>query len=267
MEPRFVGRLGVADAVTVANAALGFLAAVAATVEPELAARLVLLAAVADGLDGVVARKLGSTPAGEYLDSLADVASFGVAPAVLVFALARGRWTLSEPSAVTVAVFSVPALFVAMTVVRLGLYTAYDVGNGHTEGVPSTLAATILAASVLAGVEETPVLLAATGAFAYLMVTRVTYPDLFARDALAMGGLQALAIVVPAAFGRAFPRLLLAAALAYLLLGPRFYWREVEREATDGSADATADAAPDGSGSDEREVREVESREVGDPRG
>jgi CDP-diacylglycerol--serine O-phosphatidyltransferase len=247
MQPRFVGRLGVADAVTVANAAIGFLAAVAATVEPELAAQLVLLAAIADGLDGVIATKLGSTPAGEYLDSLADVASFGVAPAVLVFVVARGRWELTEPSAMAIAVFCVPALFVAMAVVRLGLYTAYDVGNGHTEGVPSTLAATVLAAAVLAGVEDAAVLLAATGLFAYLMVTRVTYPDLYARDALAMGGVQALAILAPIAFGRAFPKLLLAAALAYLLLGPRFYWRD---------ADCDLD------GSDVAAREDVEAREV-----
>ncbi|MFC6754147.1 CDP-alcohol phosphatidyltransferase family protein, partial [Halorubrum tibetense] len=81
---RFVDRLGLADAVTVANAAVGFLAVIAATVDVTLAARLILLAAIADGLDGVVARHRGSTPAGPYLDSLADVASFGVAPALLV---------------------------------------------------------------------------------------------------------------------------------------------------------------------------------------
>ncbi|WP_276300691.1 protein sorting system archaetidylserine synthase [Halorussus lipolyticus] len=228
MQPRFVGRLGVADAVTVTNAALGFLAVVVATIEPELSARLILLAAVADGLDGVIAKKLGSTPAGEYLDSLADVASFGVAPAVLVFVVARGHWGLTDPSARTIAAFCVPAIFVAMAVVRLGLYTAYDVGNGHTEGVPSTLSATILAATVVAGVGNAAVLLVTTGAFAYLMVTRVTYPDLYPRDALAMGGVQALAILAPTAFGRAFPKLLLGAALAYLLLGPRFYWRDAD---------------------------------------
>ncbi|WP_435179110.1 protein sorting system archaetidylserine synthase [Halorussus sp. AFM4] len=227
MEPRFVGRLGLADAVTVANAAVGFLAAAVATVDPGLAAQLVLLAAVADGLDGVVARKVGSTPAGEYLDSLADVASFGVAPAMVVFEVARGRWGLADPSPLAVAAFCVPAVFVAMAVVRLGLYTAYDVGNGHTEGVPSTLAATVLSAAVLSGVADAAILVAAMAVFAYLMVTRVTYPDLFARDAVAMGGVQALAILAPAAFDRAFPRLLLAAALAYLLLGPRYYWRDV----------------------------------------
>ncbi|WP_132057581.1 protein sorting system archaetidylserine synthase [Halorussus amylolyticus] len=236
MQPRFVGRLGLADAVTVSNAALGFLAAVAATVEPGLAAQLILLAAVADGLDGVVARKLGGTPAGEYLDSLADVASFGVAPAVLVFVIAREQWGVADPTLATAAAFCVPALFVAMAVVRLGLYTAYDVGNHHTEGVQSTLAATLLAAAVLAGVEDAAILLGATGLFAYLMVTCVSYPDLYARDAVAMGGLQTLAILAPAAFGRAFPRLLLAAALAYLLLAPRFYWRETDAGDTPESA-------------------------------
>jgi CDP-diacylglycerol--serine O-phosphatidyltransferase len=228
MQPRFVGRLGVADAVTVSNAALGFLAAVAATVEPKLAAQLVLLAAIADGLDGVVARKFGSTPSGEYLDSLADVASFGVAPAVLVFAVARQHWELTDLSVATVATFSVPALFVAMAVVRLGLYTAYEVGNEHTVGVPTTLAATLLAAAVLAGVAAPAVLLGATALLAYLMVTSVTYPDLHARDALAMGGVQALAVLAPTAFSRAIPRILLVAALAYFLLGPRCYWRDVE---------------------------------------
>ena len=242
MQPRFVGRLGLADAVTVSNAALGFLAAVAATIEPALAARLLLLAAIADGLDGVIARKAGSTPAGEYLDSLADVASFAVAPAVLVFVVAREAWGVgstgpatpgvaSVPAAAapmlqTAAVFCLPALFVAMAVVRLGLYTAYDVENHHTTGAPSTLGATVLAALVLAGVRSPAILLGATALFAYLMVASITYPDLYARDALAMGGVQALAIALPTAMDRVFPKALLLAALAYLLLGPRFYWRD-----------------------------------------
>ncbi|WP_158057469.1 protein sorting system archaetidylserine synthase [Halorussus halophilus] len=254
MQPRFVGRLGLADAVTVSNAALGFLAAVTATIEPALAARLVLLAAIADGLDGVVARKAGSTPAGEYLDSLADVASFAVAPAVLVFVVARETVGLSgggltTATLQTAAVFCVPALFVAMAVVRLGLYTAYDLGNHHTTGAPSTLGATVLAALVLVGVQAPAILLGATALFAYLMVARITYPDLYARDALAMGGVQALAILVPTAFGRAFPKALLIAALAYLLLGPRFYWRDCpETTATAPGPGRESDASgPDSS--------------------
>lgn len=225
MQPRFVGRLGYADAVTAVNAALGFVAAAAATVDAAVAARLLLLAAVADGLDGVVARYRGSTPVGEFLDSLADVGSFSVAPALLVFAVARDAWGVGPDPRTAVAV-AVPALFVAVGVVRLGLYTAYDLGSDSTEGVQTTLAATLLAAGYLAGVTSPAALLAATGAFCYLMVAPVRYPELYARDALAMGVVQGLAILFPAAFSRLFPRALLVAALAYAVLAPRFYWRD-----------------------------------------
>jgi CDP-diacylglycerol--serine O-phosphatidyltransferase len=55
---------------------------------------LLPLALICDILDGFVARRLAShSPLGADLDSLADVVSFGVAPAVLGFTLGlRGPW-------------------------------------------------------------------------------------------------------------------------------------------------------------------------------
>lgn len=54
--------------------------------QPEWAAWCVVLAAVFDFFDGLVARALGvSSPIGKDLDSLADVISFGLAPSVLVW--------------------------------------------------------------------------------------------------------------------------------------------------------------------------------------
>ncbi|MGB2841950.1 MAG: CDP-alcohol phosphatidyltransferase family protein [Halobacteriota archaeon] len=50
---------------------------------------LILVAAVVDGLDGVVARNIGCSPLGKYLDSLADMVSFGVAPAIVVYVLLK----------------------------------------------------------------------------------------------------------------------------------------------------------------------------------
>jgi len=229
------GRLGAADAVTAANAALGFLAAALAPVSPSFAARLVLLGAIADGLDGVVARRYGSTDVGWYLDSLADVASFGVAPAAVVV------WSVTaDPTALApleaVAVFAVPALFVMAAVLRLGFYTAYDDGDGYTEGVPTTLAATVLAAGLLADIPPLALLVAAL-AFIGLMLTPITYPDLYARDAVAMGAVQALALLFPDVAGGAPTYLLLAFALAYLLLAPRFYWRHPREPATPSGRD------------------------------
>jgi len=232
MKPRFVGCLGLADAVTVTNAALGFLAAAVAFVDVELAARLILLGAIADGLDGIVARYRGGTPVGEYLDSLADVASFGVAPGLLVVAVVTEAWlpTGAHDTATTeplvVAGFLVPAVFVAMAVTRLGMYTAYDTGTGETEGVQTTLAATILAAAVLAGYTEPWLLVTLSGLLAVLMVSTVTYPDLHAQDAMVMAVVQTLAIVLSGYYGRVFAFALLFLALAYLTLAPRFYWRD-----------------------------------------
>jgi len=234
MEPRlrFLGRLGPADAVTVGNAVLGFGAVAAALLDPSASARFILLAGVADGLDGVVARRTGSSPLGEYLDSLADVASFGVAPAMLVVAVVHGAHGpgLTLPVAVTVAV---GALYVGMAVVRLAMYTAFDLDDRRTEGVQTTLAGTMLAAAYLAAPGETGpglstpiVLFALAGGFAYLMVARISYPELLDRDALAMGAVQVLAAALPAALFRLFPRALLAVAGAYLLFAPRFYWRD-----------------------------------------
>ncbi|PSP76881.1 CDP-diacylglycerol--serine O-phosphatidyltransferase [Halobacteriales archaeon QS_3_64_16] len=237
MEPRFVGRLGLADGVTIANAALGLLAVIAAPTDPGLAARSVLLAAVADGLDGVLARTYGHTPVGDVLDSLADVVSFGVAPALLVFHVAVPNGGVSLSPEFVLAIL-VAMAFLALAVTRLGLYTTDDLDVAHTEGVQTTLAATVLGAAYLAGLEEPIALLAGTVVLAASMVAPFTYPDLRARDALAMGVVQVLAIAIPTAAGHLFPRALLVAACCYLLFGPRFYRRESSpaRSPSEGAA-------------------------------
>lgn len=235
MQPRFVGRLSVADVVTVANAVLGFAATVTAVaVSPSLAARLVLLGAIADGLDGVLARRYGSSAAGSMLDSLADVSTFVVAPAVITVSLTRALWG-ADPERFAVAV-AAGGLFVGAGVLRLGMYAAFDADAHSTEGVPTTLAATLLAALTLAnvtavgttigGVAGPTIAVAVTVALAGAMLAPITYPDLLAGDALILGVVQAFAVLAPTALDGAFPLALLLCALAYLLLSPQFYWRE-----------------------------------------
>ncbi len=226
MQPRLLGKLGFADLVTVANGALGFVAVAVAAVDPGLAARLVLLAAIADGLDGVVARIRGGTAVGPYLDSLADVASFGIAPAIIVYVVATDGGAGSFTSPLAVAAIAVPAVYVAVAIVRLGLYVLHDSDVPETEGVQSTLAATILAVAYLAGIVDPAILLGATALFSYLMVASITYPDLYARDAAILGALQFLSVLFPTVGSRVLPRSLLLFAVAYLVLAPFLYWRE-----------------------------------------
>lgn len=228
MSLRVRERLGLADVMTLLNAVLGVAAMALAVVgEPMLVAQLILLAAVADGLDGIIARTRGGTAVGPYLDSIADIVSFGTAPALLVIAVAQDTWgpLTADPLALVGAVL-VASVFVVFNIVRTALYTVY-VGEGETRpGIQNTLAASILAAAYLAGVTAAPVLLPVSLVLSVLMVAPVEYPKLAARDAVLMGVVQMGAILFPTALHRMFPRALLVAALAYLTLAPRYYWED-----------------------------------------
>jgi CDP-diacylglycerol--serine O-phosphatidyltransferase len=114
------------------------------------------LALVADALDGSVARwRRRSSPIGADLDSLADVVSFGVAPAVLGYTLGmRGGWD-----------GVVLVYFVACGISRLARYnvTAESMTTekgkvSHYEGtpIPTSLAIVGLLAAAFAtgGVHE-----------------------------------------------------------------------------------------------------------------
>ena len=75
------------NSVTCLNLFSGCIASVAAfNAEFETAAVFIALAAIFDFLDGMLARLLKAySPLGKELDSLADLISFGMAPALLVF--------------------------------------------------------------------------------------------------------------------------------------------------------------------------------------
>ena len=232
MSLQVLDRLGWADAMTLLNAVIGVLALAAAVLgEVLLVAQLILLAAVADGLDGVIARRFGGTEVGPYLDSMADIVSFGTTPAIFVFVAAREEfrdeiWTLSEEPELAAVAGTVAAGFVVFSLVRTALYTVY-VGEDETRpGIQNTLASSILAVAYLAGLTNVPALLGATVVLSVLMVAPVPYPKLRDRDAIVLGALQMAAILLPAVLERVFPRVLLLFALAYLTLAPRYYWGE-----------------------------------------
>lgn len=97
-----VRTFALADLITLGNAfcgtgaVLASMSYVASNDRPSIWAAFILLplALVCDALDGAVARwRRKSSPLGADLDSLADIVSFGVAPAALGFALGlRGGW-------------------------------------------------------------------------------------------------------------------------------------------------------------------------------
>lgn len=76
----------IADLFTLGNLAAGFMAILAQDVR--LAAGLIVLGACFDVLDGLIARAMRQqSELGKQLDSLADMVTFGVAPAILFYRL------------------------------------------------------------------------------------------------------------------------------------------------------------------------------------
>ncbi len=113
--------------------------------EYEVAAPFVGIAIVLDMLDGRIARLTGTASEfGVQFDSMADVISFGMAPAVLTFA-----WGLSSLGRLG---WAVAFLFVTGAALRLARFNVQSasVDKRYFVGLPSPAAAGILAATVYA---------------------------------------------------------------------------------------------------------------------
>src|SRR5947207_2851159 len=112
--------------------------------EFERAALFIGFAIVLDMLDGRIARLTGSTSAfGVEFDSLADVISFGMAPAILAF-----QWGLSPLGRLG---WAAGFLFVAAAAMRLARFNIQSTSGGDKRyfvGMPSPAAAGIPAATV-----------------------------------------------------------------------------------------------------------------------
>ncbi len=165
------------NSVTLTNLALGFYAIILIFQEYYVvAAFLIFIGMLLDGIDGRLARKIaGDNPLGKELDSLADLISFGVTPALLMYQL-----YLIEAGVIGILV---AVTFLLCAAIRLARYNAIDSEelSDHFCGLPITAAGGVLIAFVLAGVDIAggffiPIVLLV----AYLMVSTIKYPN-FAR--------------------------------------------------------------------------------------
>ena len=136
-----------------------------------LALIFLLIAAVADGADGYIARRFKGGELGEQLDSLADAVSFGVAPALLIYLEFGGEDPL-------VAVF--PALYAICGVLRLARFNSVASRKTGFEGLPITAGCVMLVTYMLLGESLVRIdfLLALTLALSILMVSSVSYPKI-----------------------------------------------------------------------------------------
>jgi CDP-diacylglycerol---serine O-phosphatidyltransferase len=133
---------------TVANLFCGYACVVYSTRSDfDTAALFIGVAMILDTLDGYLARLTNSSSAfGVELDSLADVVSFGLAPAILAFTW--GLWPLQRLG------WAAGFLFVAAAAMRLARFnvqsstTSATTDKRYFVGMPSPAAASVIASTV-----------------------------------------------------------------------------------------------------------------------
>ena len=163
---------------TTGNVFCGFYSFVAVLNEEYyLAACAIAIGMIFDGLDGRIARLTKTTSAfGEQYDSLADIITFGMAPAFLVYS-----WVLKPFGRLGwMAAF----LFLLCAALRLARFNVSkpEARNQYFLGLPSPAAAVVLASIVIAfedlfATKMNPfIMVMVVYILAFLMVSNVKYP-------------------------------------------------------------------------------------------
>ena len=210
-------RFVLVNACTLASLGLGLLAILLAMHGDVRVAAGCLVACVAfDGLDGALARRLGvSSPFGAQMDSLADMCSFGLAAPVVVYA--------SLAHAVPTPAAAVGCMLVAgSSAIRLARFNVSPKDGPFFCGVPTTMAAAVLALTVLIDLPGPRfAVLGGVAVLAVAMVSSFPYAKL-ARIAK----LPPWVWLLPVVGALIDPRLtFVAAVLAYLFSGPVLWLR------------------------------------------
>lgn len=189
------------------------------------AAVMVAGSLIADGLDGRLARWLKADGEfGKELDSLADVVSFGTAPAILLYEMSL--YQMGYYGMVIAVIFPMCG---ALRLARFNIIKT----SGFFMGVPITAAGTLLSCLALYTVQESvpdpvPVLLPMTMLLlAYLMISTIPYPD-FKKRRKQEGGfslapfLGPLLVIIAVLMAADFNpwSLLLIPLTVYVALGP-----------------------------------------------
>jgi CDP-diacylglycerol--serine O-phosphatidyltransferase len=171
--------------LTVANLFCGYACVVYATrADFDTAALLIGIAMILDTLDGFFARLTNSSSAfGVQLDSLADVVSFGLAPAILAFLW--GLWPLQRLG------WAVGFLYVtaaAMRLARFNIQTNTAADKRYFAGMPSPAAAGVIVSTVYlfpGGIQDARIALAGLPLVlvpALLMVSTIRFRSVKAID-------------------------------------------------------------------------------------
>jgi len=218
--------LSIADMVTLTNIIFGFIAIIMVFLnEMRFSFSLILLALLADGLDGVIARKTRSSELGEYLDAMADMSSFGIAPAIFVYA------TYFDAASYCIyrhiCLIAVLILFLSMNVIRLASFHIIKNKNFFV-GLPTPASTIIITLLAFLGIEFLYILLVIF-VVSFVMISSVHFLKLGHKMDVTAAILIIIALIIGRNYNDIAPLILLLAIMIYVIGGPIYLWKTKDK--------------------------------------
>jgi archaetidylserine synthase len=186
--------VAISDVISLLNMSSGFLSVISSVNHNfELSAILMIVAIMFDSIDGWVARKTNRQDDlgfGKNIDSLSDIVSFGVAPAIFVYCCIN-----TTPGIFQAIVILVSLLIVICGVLRLTRYNviADEIDVKGFIGFPIPGIAFIIATLYLSGLFNPYVALILSVIVSLIMISNIIYPKF---DNLPVIGLSVILIIL-----------------------------------------------------------------------
>lgn len=233
MQKSMVSILSFADLISIINAIFGLLSIIILfenfgldlNIQIRVSFSLILLALLADGLDGIFARKFGKSEIGEILDSMADMTSFVIAPSIFIYFVYSNTtdFLLFYRHIYLIAAL---ILFLSFGILRLASFHLMK-NNEFFIGLP-TPASTIILLNLAYLELEFIYILPAVVIIGAAMVSNIKFP----KPRVRMDLIATILIFLTLLFGKnyyaIFPLLLLFAMIIYTLFSPIFYKKFVK---------------------------------------
>lgn len=195
METNILKMITIADIASLANALCGLIAIFfILNGENIISAEFLLLAVFFDCIDGSIARTLNTHSHGifgEMIDSLSDIVSFGVAPAVIIYMISPTYYMI------------IPSLvLLTCGLLRLARYnTLLEYQDKPTKtflGLPIPISSTLLAALILSGLTNVYLVAILILIISILMVTEIKYPKPHDKKIVAISAILVILCIIPA---------------------------------------------------------------------
>jgi archaetidylserine synthase len=209
--------LSFADLITLLNVVLGFLSILMVfSNQIQLAVSFIFLGLLADGLDGIVARRLGNSRIGDYLEPIADMVSLSVAPLLLFYRISSDTVVSSLPLHLFLGGVLVFSLL--CSIIRLSSFSLLKEHQWFI-GLPTSVSALFLVLLTFLRLELWSVLPCII-LLSLAMISSLRFPKLGWKVDLVTALLIIATIVLYNRYQNIAPLLLLVALASYIFFGP-----------------------------------------------